>query len=488
MVGGKQSKRLGQQVPGFSVSPKTWPKISYIMLTGLVLGGVLLYITIENYHSTLTSRVESISRALDGGRVRTLQLPDNNETAIRYHFMKSKLAGIKAANKDVRFVYLMGRQGTPDNGFIYFMADSEPSTSDGYSPHGEKYPEASKALWAMFDNGRPVIEGPATDSYGTWLSALAPVYSEKTGEIVAVAGLDVPASTYYWLLIAAGGTPVVIAALASVLVWVMDGFRRRRQENDHFQAEMVSIASHELRTPLTGLRWTQESMLDEKLPKAQREMVEAMYESTLRLQESIEDVLQLANIGAGRAQLLQVSVTDIRGLLAGIFKTQQLAAGTRGIKLKWIGYWPKTVELPVDPTRIKRVFNNLISNAIKYSPDGSSVDVGYQSEGGRHIFSVADHGIGIPQSEQAEVFGGFYRASNAVSSEVNGTGMGLYVSRAIVGQHGGRIWFTSQEGKGTTVYIELLDTLPAVAKQRDEHHKPIAKHVKRQSEQRKDSD
>jgi signal transduction histidine kinase len=471
MVGGiKRNKQLGQQTPGFNQPPKTLLKVSYIMLAGLLVGGGLLYVTNKSYRNTLTSRVQSIARALDGGRVKTLKLPDDGETSMHYRFMKSKLAGIKAANKDIRFVYLMGRQGTPDDGFIYFMADSEPTNSDDYSPHGEKYPEASKALWAVFDNGKPMIEGPVSDSYGTWLSALAPVYSEKTGQLVAVAGLDVPASSYYWLLIAAGGGPVVVAALASGLVWVLDGFRRRRQENDHFQAEMVSIASHELRTPLTGLRWTQETMLDEKLSKTQRDMVEAMYESTLRLQESIEDVLQLANIGAGKAQLLQVSDTDIKMLLTGIFKTQQLAAKTRGIKLKWIGDWPQAVVLPVDPTRIKRVFNNLISNAIKYSPDA-----------GRHIFSVADHGIGIPQSEQAEVFGGFYRASNAVSSEVNGTGMGLYVSRAIVGQHGGRIWFTSQEGKGTTVYVELLSSLPESAKQRDEHHKPIAKHVDRQS-------
>ena len=98
---------------------------------------------------------------------------------------------------------------------------------------------------------------------------------------------------------------------------------------------------------------------------------------------------------------------------------------------------------------MKRVLNNLISNAIKY------VQVGHERVDGKHVITITDHGIGIPKSEQDKVFGGFYRASNAVAKESSGTGMGLYMSRNTIEQHGGKLWLKSDEGKGTTVYIQL---------------------------------
>ena len=109
----------------------------------------------------------------------------------------------------------------------------------------------------------------------------------------------------------------------------------------------------------------------------------------------------------------------------------------------------------IDQIPIKRAFSNLISNAIKYSPSNSKVTIDYELIEGDHVFTIKDSGIGIPKNEQSKVFEGFYRASNAVKQGINGTGMGLYLSRGVAEQHGGKLWLKSDEGQGTTIYLRL---------------------------------
>lgn len=436
-------------------------KVGIIMATGIVVGLSLLAFANHIYRNALYTRVRSLAIAFDSQKVASLRVDDmtgggSDDAAQNYTYLKAKLAAVKRANEDLHFVYLMGRSA---NGSVYFLADSEKPGSEGFSARGEAYPEATPALKAVFTNSKPLIEGPSRDSYGNWLSALAPINNwqpGQRGEVVAVIGIDVPASFYLLFLALTGGTPILIAGLISGLVWSGEVLKRRRQAGAHFQAEMVSIASHELRTPLTGLRWSQEGLLKEKrLTKTQRQSVEAMYGSTLQLQESIEDILQLANLGAEHTQQLHLSATDVRQLLESVVLTQTLAAERQGVQLVFQKGWPDKLELVIDAVRAKRVFNNLVSNAIKYSLDGGKVELGYSQRKGKHIISVIDHGLGIPVAEQAKVFAGFYRASNVTAHGINGTGMGLYVSKAIIEQHGGAMWFTSAQNKGTSMFVEL---------------------------------
>jgi signal transduction histidine kinase len=117
----------------------------------------------------------------------------------------------------------------------------------------------------------------------------------------------------------------------------------------------------------------------------------------------------------------------------------------------------------VDGTRSEQVLLNLLSNAIKYSPDGGSIAIRMtrRTAEGEVELQVQDHGIGIPLEQQSLIFGRFVRADNAREAEISGTGLGLYISRGLVEQHGGRIWFESQEGKGTTFFVTLpLATTP----------------------------
>ena len=111
----------------------------------------------------------------------------------------------------------------------------------------------------------------------------------------------------------------------------------------------------------------------------------------------------------------------------------------------------------VDRGRIEQVLSNLLSNAIKYNPEGGSIAVTLGQEDGANaiLLSVQDHGIGIPAREQARLFGRFVRAENALSQGIGGTGLGLYLCRELIEWHGGRIWFISTEGAGSTFFISL---------------------------------
>ena len=113
--------------------------------------------------------------------------------------------------------------------------------------------------------------------------------------------------------------------------------------------------------------------------------------------------------------------------------------------------------LHVDPRRMEQVLSNLIGNAIKYSPEGGSIEVtiGLDDETHEALLSVRDHCIGIPQHEQVQVFERFARADNAQAYGINGTGLGLYLCRELVEQHGGRIWLESAEGQGSTFFVAL---------------------------------
>lgn len=432
-----------------------WRRIITVLCIGVVIGAGLLYAADRAYREILIARIETLADAVDGQKAASLRLPETAEGDRNYTYFKAKLASIKRANRDLRFVYMMGRAGQDD---IYFLADSEKPGSVGFSPRGEDYPEASGQMREAFDTGRTFIEGPSHDSYGFWLSAIAPLRNEATGQIVALVGIDVPASFYFMLLTIAGGLPVLVAGLISGIIWLRAKGRQRLAQGQHFQAEMVSVASHELRTPLTGLRWTQENLLAQKLTKKQKELVGSMYESTLQLQENIEDILQLASKDVGIADRLHSAPTDLRSIIDSVIKTQQLAADTRRIRIILQGEWPQAIRLDADPMHLKRAFNNLVSNAVKYSADGSEVELVYANDHSCHLVTIIDHGIGIPDSEQARTFKGFYRASNAIGSHTPGTGMGLYMTRNIVTGHGGRLWFTSTtrgDKHGTTIFVQL---------------------------------
>lgn len=425
-------------------------KILLSLLVGLVLALLSVVIVWQQFTGSLTGRAETIATTLVPVQVSSLIAGDEkaveSESTIR-----SQLQRVRGVNSDVRVMYVMALNNNND---VYVLADSEPTNSVEYSRRGEVQHGASLGRKAAFTDNKTFIEGPISDASGSWVSVLSPIY-DASGRQIAMLGMDIPSSTYVTFMSLAALVPLLGSLLIGAVFVATDMIHRRRQESTRLRNELVSIAGHELRTPLTGIRWGEESLLKTKLTQKSKETVQTMLDSTLRLQESIEDILQLANLQSGRSNKLTITSTDMVALVGGVFAMQKLPAMQKDITLEFARDWPKQLIINCDERRMKRVFHNLISNAIKYTTQGTAVVVDYERVDGTHVISIKDHGIGIPEAEQSKVFDGFYRASNALKQNVGGTGMGLYMSRNTIEQHGGKLWLTSTEGKGTTVYIQL---------------------------------
>lgn len=425
-------------------------KILLTFLVCLVVSLLAVFITRELYVQSVTNRSETMSTLLDPERTTSL-ITNGDEALTDSAYIKRQLQQTRGVNTDIQRLYLL--TATP-RGDVYYLVDSESPGSKHYATRGQSFPKPSEALKATLYSGQSFVFGPTKNQLGTVLTVVSPVYNQS-GSQIAIIAMDIHPSSYYSVLAMSVLIPVFLALLASAVFLATDTIRKRRQESIRMRSELVSIASHELRTPLTGIRWSEESLLSSELMGESREVLQTMYDSTLRLQESIEDILQLANWQAGRKQELIKTTTDIGSMFEGIFATQKLPAAQKNIHLEFAPKWPKKLLIDCDGQRMKRVLNNLISNAIKYSKANTAVTVGHQKVDGKHLITIKDHGIGIPATEQDKVFAGFYRASNAVAKESSGTGMGLYMSRSAVEQHGGKLWLVSEEGKGTTVFIQL---------------------------------
>lgn len=229
---------------------------------------------------------------------------------------------------------------------------------------------------------------------------------------------------------------------------------------EQIKDEFISIAAHELRTPLAILTGFVQTLLNQtargkgqQLAAWQQQSLWGIDLATERLVELAEDLLDVTRVQAGRLEL-QREPTDLMPLTRRIMTRRQLTTERHTLSLKT----PLThLVVCADPRRIEQVFSNLVGNAIKYSPEGGEIEVTFRTDDEAHeaILAVRDHGIGIPQHEGAEVFGRFARASNAQAYGIRGTGLGLYLCRELVEAHGGRLWFESTEGQGSTFFVAL---------------------------------
>lgn len=421
-------------------------KVLLTVLSGLVVGLLGYYIVEQGYDDNIAQRASVVSSLIDKERVASVKANDADASESRA-YLSSQLQAAALSLDDTNYAYILTIDSTNK---VSVLASTDPSIV----PNGEVIQNAQPEIVSGFFSRQVMRLRPLNHAGGGQISVLAPVI-DNNGQVIALAGFDMSTTTYYNILFVVSAAPVLATLLMSLIFVINDNARRRRAEGLRMRSELVSIASHELRTPLTGIRWGEESLLGSKLAEKPKETVKSMYDSTLHLQESIEDILQLANWQAGRNQELVKTSTDLHAMLSGIFATQKLPALQKNVTLELSGDWPEKAYVNCDAQRMKRVLNNLVSNAIKYSRPHTAVTVSYEKIDGQHVLGIKDEGIGIPKAEQEKVFQGFYRASNAVSHETSGTGMGLYMSRSTVEQHGGKLWLKSTEGKGTTVFLRL---------------------------------
>jgi PAS domain S-box-containing protein len=228
----------------------------------------------------------------------------------------------------------------------------------------------------------------------------------------------------------------------------------RLRSLDRMKDEFVALVSHELRTPLTSIRGYLELVLDdvEQLSGEHRGYLEIVDRNAERLVHLVSDLLLLAQADAGR---LSFDWTDVElvPLVAQCVQAAQPAAEQAGVN---VVFNSEPVEPVIgDPARIAQLLDNLISNAIKFTPAGGHVDVLVDASADSAVIEVRDTGFGIPAAEQEQLFQRFFRTRSANDMAIAGTGLGLSIAKAIVDAHAGSISVESAEQRGTTFRVEL---------------------------------
>ena len=230
---------------------------------------------------------------------------------------------------------------------------------------------------------------------------------------------------------------------------------RRLLELDRLKDEFLSLVSHELRTPLTSIRGYLDLVLDEEageLNPEQRRFLKAVERNSGRLLRLVGDLLFVAQADAGRLTLERAKV-DLAALAADCVEAARPVADQRSIELHL-----EAVPVPAlvgDRGRLAQVLDNLVSNALKFTPEGGRVEVRTSTTDDHVYLEVEDSGIGIPAAEQPRLFDRFFRAVSATEQAIPGTGLGLAIVKAIVEAHAGRIEVVSAPGKGTTFVVKL---------------------------------
>lgn len=250
---------------------------------------------------------------------------------------------------------------------------------------------------------------------------------------------------------------IFFAILIAGLVWntiFLVREIRRNEKHDSF----INAVTHELKTPVASIRLYLETLQSRKLDDAQRKkFYDIMLDDTERLMATVDQVLRAAQAGHKRGQehWQELNLADLTVECVDVARARHnLTEQQMRIENHLVSQEESTVR--GDQDELRAAIGNLLDNAVKYSPSVKDINVVLTSEGGQALVRVADKGVGIPRRELKRIFKRFYRVPLRALTKVKGTGLGLFIVRAIAERHGGAAWADSEgEGKGATVTMRL---------------------------------
>lgn len=263
---------------------------------------------------------------------------------------------------------------------------------------------------------------------------------------------------------------LILSAVLLMITFAITQSFERLIEANRMKSEFVSIVSHQLRSPLSNLKWALELLMSGRLGNIEAPQLEyfrILKDSSARMRELVRDLLIVSRIEQGKLPLQSVEVSLsplIKDLIVEL--TPLAEASNVAIKFEPDSNLPNVF---VDPSKVKLVVENFLDNAIRYIPASQSpglralagrkedgrVEIKLSREDNFLHFQIRDNGVGIPREDQKYIFKKFFRSSNVLKRQTQGTGLGLYIAKSIIERSKGKIWFQSEEDRGTIFHFTL---------------------------------
>src|SRR5579872_1320593 len=395
---------------------------------------------------------------------------------IRSYSVVKRLLRTDGGIRWVKLTYSSLQSGTTNTGFLLCADDvtsamaTEQALQDTVSKYKMLVQSSRDGIYILTNSGRFLEVNPALlEMFGYTRSELASLSAQDLlvnpddyGKCAENMKRDGFVNGFEVQMKRKNGSILECSISASVCrsetgdVWGTQGIVHditRLKKVERLKDEFISIASHELRTPLTSLRGGLKLLASGKIGvQAQSDkLIQIASENAERLVRLVNDILDIQSLDSGKLtmDLAPCTATDIIEVCLDAMRN---LASQQGVELLANA---ANVEFIADPYRLVQVLNNLISNAVKFSPFGAKILVRAVAKDGYVRFSVTDHGRGIPADKLDTLFQRFQQVDASDRRDKGGTGLGLAISKSIVEQHGGRIWVESVEGQGSTFSFEL---------------------------------
>ncbi|HVW23521.1 MAG TPA: PAS domain-containing sensor histidine kinase [Candidatus Saccharimonadales bacterium] len=306
---------------------------------------------------------------------------------------------------------------------------------------GEWFP---RKVIAMSEEGQPInlIDRPITKAFLTGKTVFQKMFYQRKN------GQPVPVSISVSPILLKGRPLGAIEVFRDITL---------EEEIDRMKSDFISLAAHQLRTPLSSIK-TYSHMLQDgymgDITAEQKRSLTTIIGAADRMNELMSMLLNITRIESGTIALNSKQV-DIYRLTEDVMREVGLLAAERGVHMQLEKQGKTPTGLRTDSLLLKEIITNLVTNAIKYTPPKGEVIISVRGRRNDVLVSVSDNGWGIPKYAQDQVFSKFFRANNITKRETTGTGLGLYMVKGLLEELGGKIWFITEEGQGTTFFCSI---------------------------------